>query len=115
MDQIVTGLVDHTVVPLGNFVGWAATSGLLLAVFAVIWLAFAAALVLSQGSLDEAWTTIRDLPLVVQLVIWLLFLPVMAGLWVWETSWPLIVRIVIVLGLGGWNILMFLPRAAGKE
>jgi len=36
----------------------------------------------------------------------------MAGLWVWETSWPLIVRVVTILGIAGWNLLVFLPRAA---
>jgi hypothetical protein len=32
---------------------------------------------------------------------------------VWQTirGWPLVVRLVLVVGLGGWNLLMFLPRA----
>ena len=41
---------------------------------------------------------------------WLL-LPVVAGLWVWETSWPFLVRLVLVGGLAFWNIVMFLPKA----
>ena len=53
----------------------------------------------------------RDLPLIVQIVVWILFLPVMIGLWIWESTWPLIVRLVLVVGVAGWNLIMFLPRA----
>jgi hypothetical protein len=96
---------------LGNSVGWMAENGVLFLVFALLWFAFAAALIASQGSLDQAWAAIRELPLVIQVVVWILFLPVVAGLWVWETTWPLIVRLVLVVGLAGWNLFMFLPKA----
>lgn len=79
-------------------------------VFAILWAAFAAALVWSQGSLDQAWQWIGSLPLLLQLVVWLLFLPVVAGLWVWETSWPLIWRVIVVGGLGFVNVYLFFPR-----
>ena len=39
-------------------------------------------------------------------------LPVMFGLWAWETTWPLIVRVSLVIAVAGWNLLVFLPRAA---
>jgi hypothetical protein len=96
---------------MGNSVAWLAESGVLFVVFAVIWVAFAAGLIWSQGSIDQAWQMIRDLPLIVQIIVWVLFLPVMIGLWVWETSWPLIVRLVLVVGVAGWNLLIFLPKA----
>ena len=96
---------------LGNSVAWLAENGVLFAVFALIWVAFGVALVWSQGSLDQAWQAIRDLPLILQIVVWVLFLPVMIGLWIWETSWPLVIRLVLVLGVAGWNLLMFLPKA----
>jgi hypothetical protein len=95
---------------IGNGIGWLASSGVLFVVFAVIWLAFAAALIWSQGSLDAAWQAIRDQSLLLQGVVWLLFLPVMAGLWIWESGWPLVLRLVLVAGLAGWNLLIFLPR-----
>jgi Na+-transporting NADH:ubiquinone oxidoreductase subunit NqrD len=97
---------------LGNGVGWLAESGVLFLVFAAIWVLFGAGLVLSQGSIDQVWETIRGLPLILQLVAWLLFLPVMVGLWIWETTWPLVVRLVLVVSIAGWNLLVFLPRAA---
>jgi ABC-type amino acid transport system permease subunit len=107
MEQIIETLASG----LGNSVAWMAENGILFAIFAVIWVAFAAGLIFSQGSVDQAWQTIRDLPLIVQIAIWILFLPVMIGLWIWETTWPLIVRLVLVVGVAGWNLFMFLPKA----
>ena len=104
-------IVEMLATGLGSGVGWMAEHGILFAIFAMIWIAFGAALLMSQGSLDGAWATIRGLPLVVQVIVWVLFLPVMIGLWVWESSWPLVARLVLVAGLAGWNLLMFLPRA----
>ena len=94
---------------LGNAISFLADNGILFIVFALMWGAFAVVLVGSQGSLDAAWQWVRDLPLVVQGVVWLLFLPVMLGLWIWETSWPFVLRVVLVAGLAGWTLLIF-PR-----
>jgi ABC-type amino acid transport system permease subunit len=107
MDRIIEPLASG----LGNGIGWLADHGVLFAAFAALWVAFGAALILSQDSLDQAWVTIRGLPLIVQIVVWVLFLPVMAGLWVWETTWPLAVRVLVIVSVAGWNLLVFLPRA----
>jgi hypothetical protein len=107
MERIIESLASG----LGNSVAWMAEHGVLFVVFAALWVAFGVALIWSQGSLDQAWAAIRGLPLIVQLIVWLLFLPVMAGLWVWETAWPLVLRVILILGLAGWNLLVFLPRA----
>jgi len=108
MEQIIETLASG----IGNTVAWMAESGILFAIFAFVWIVFAAGLIWSQGSVDQAWQSIRDLPLIVQVAVWVLFLPVMVGLWVWETSWPLVVRLVVVIGIAGWNLLVFLPKAA---
>jgi ABC-type amino acid transport system permease subunit len=105
VDQVIETMASG----LGDAVGALASSGVLFVVFAVLWAAFAVGLLWSQGSVDAAWQSIRDLPLLVQAVVWLLFLPVMAGLWIWETSWPLVVRLVLVVGLAGWNLLVMMP------
>jgi ABC-type amino acid transport system permease subunit len=107
MEQIIETLATG----LGNSVAWMAESGILFAIFAFIWIVFAAGLIWSQGSVDQAWQSIRALPTLVQVVVWVLFLPVIVGLWVWETSWPLVVRLIVVIGIAGWNLLVFLPRA----
>jgi len=106
MDQFFTALGTG----VGNGIGWLAETGLLFLVFAVLWVGFGAAIVMSQGSLDAAWQWIRSLPILVQVVVWILFLPVVFGLWVWETTWPLVVRLVLVAGLAFWNLIVFLPK-----
>ncbi|MFL5679894.1 MAG: hypothetical protein ACJ77B_04775 [Chloroflexota bacterium] len=104
-------LIDTLATGLGNSIGWLAEHGVLFAIFAIVWIAFAAALVWSEGSLDQAWSAVRGLPLIVQLAVWVVFLPVMVGLWIWETTWPIVVRVVLVVGVAGWNLLVFLPKA----
>jgi hypothetical protein len=114
MDQIITGIINLTVVPMSNFVAWLVSSGAALVIFGLLWIAFAAALVTNQGGLDAAWAWLRDQHIVVQGLIWLLFLPVTIGLWVWETGWPILLRLVVVAGLAFWSILIFIPRATPK-
>ncbi len=80
------------------------------AVLTALWLAFAAALVLNRALLDKAWRMFRSLPLVIQFVVVLLALPVVIGLWVWETRWPIWLRLVLVLGLAWMTIYTFFPR-----
>ena len=80
-------------------------------IFGGLWLAFAAALIWTQGSLDQTWTWLRSLPLVVQGIVWLLLLPVTAGLWAWETTWPIAIRLLAVGGLAFVNLVLFFPRA----
>lgn len=104
-------LIESVATGIGNAIGVAAEAGVLFVVFAILWLAFGAALIWSQGSLDAAWAWVRSLHIVAQAALWLLFLPVMAGLWIWEMSWPILVRLLLVVGLAGWNLLVFLPRA----
>lgn len=83
---------------------------LVFALFTVLWIAFAAALGFSPRTLDDLWHAVRALPLVVQALILLLFLPVAIGLWAWESSWSIPVRLIIVAGLAVANIYMFFPR-----
>jgi hypothetical protein len=79
-------------------------------IFAVLWTAFGIALVVSQGSLDAAWAWLQGLPTVLQIVVGLAVLPVTAGLWAWESAWPLAVRLALVGGLAAATLYVFFPR-----
>jgi hypothetical protein len=79
--------------------------------FTSLWVAFTAALLFKREKLQERWQAIRRLPLLFQLVLWLLFLPLMVGLWIWQTSWPVWLRLVLVASLAWWNIFVFFPRS----
>ena len=83
---------------------------LAFAILTLLWLGFAAALLLNQAMLDVVWQTLRGLPLLVQVIVWLLVLPVALGLWIWETAWPLWLRLLLVVGLGFATIYTFFPR-----
>ena len=95
MDRFISGLANA----IGGSIGFAAESGILFAIFGLLWLAVGAGLIWSQGSVDAAWSAIRGLPLIIQVAVWVLFLPVMAGLWIWESTWPQLIRIVLVAGV----------------
>lgn len=104
MEQVI----ERAATGLGNGIGFLADKGILFVAFAIIWIAFGVALVSSQGSLD-AWQWVRDLPWVAQGLVWVLFLPVMVGLWIWETAWSVVVRLVLIASLAAWTLLVF-PR-----
>jgi hypothetical protein len=106
----VDGLVRIVVIPVTSLIPRLVSSGLVLLIYAAIWIAVGAALVSDPAALDEAWRTVGALALPLQALVWLLFLPVMAGLWVWGTDWPEVVRLVVMAALAGWSVLIFIPR-----
>ena len=80
------------------------------AILTILWLGFGAALVFNHAFLDAVWQSFRGFPLVIQLIVGLVVLPVTAGLWIWETSWPLWLRLILVIVLGVGTIYTFFPR-----
>jgi hypothetical protein len=84
-------------------------------ILAALWLAFATALVASRSSLDATWRGVGALPLPVKGLVWLLTLPLVVALAVWEgawrtRSWPVIVRLLVVAGLAVATLNAFFPR-----
>jgi hypothetical protein len=110
LEALVNALVNGIVIPVTSVIPRLVSSGALLAVFAILWLAIGAAAVANPAGLDATWRAIGEWPVPAQAIGWLLFLPVMAGLWIWATDWPLVARIAVVVGLAGWNLLLFIPR-----
>jgi hypothetical protein len=114
VEQVISAVVDGVVVPVTGVIPVLASSGILLLAFGALWVVFGAGLVWNQGGVDAVWHWIGSQNLLVQGIAWLLFLPVVAGLWVWESGWPLAARLVVVAGLAGWNVLIFLPGGTPK-
>ena len=85
---------------------------LAFAVVAALWLAFAAALIASPGTLDALYRAVGDLWLPLRALVWLLFLPWMLGLWAWESGWALWLRLPVVAGLAVATLGAFFPRQA---
>ena len=84
-------------------------------VLTLLWVAFAAALLFNRDLLDTVWQSFRSWPLIVQVIVGLLVLPVVAGLWIWETSWPLLIRLILVAGLAWVTVYTFFPRWTRSE
>ncbi len=105
MEQVI----DRMATGLGNAVSFIVDSGTAFIVFALIWAGFAAALIWNQELLGDVWLWVRALPWVGQGLIWIVFLPVMLALWIWQTSWVLILRLILILAIAGWTLLIF-PR-----
>lgn len=116
MESILTTLVDGILVPLliavTGVIPVLVSSGVLLLVYALLWVMFAAAVVRDPARVDALWHRLRSWPLVVQGLLWLLFLPVLAGVWIWRTRWARVARVTLIGGLAAWSLLIFLPQAA---
>lgn len=84
-------------------------------VLGLLWLGFGAALLFNPEMLQAAWQTFRGWSWVVQALLTLLSLPVVVGLWVWQTAWPLWLRLILVIGLAWVTLYTFLPKKAGTQ
>lgn len=74
-----------------------------------MWAVFFA--LLAADRLGDVWASVRDLPLVVEGILWLAFFPWLLGTAVWESSWPDALRIaLVVVFAAGWT-LASIPRA----
>ncbi len=76
-----------------------------IVIFAMLWVGFAIALVVNREWLDLLWNWVRALPSVAEIIVWVLFLPIMTGLWIWESSWPALVRLLAFAGIVVWTLL----------
>jgi len=75
------------------------------AVFLVLWVGFATALIVNRDWLDVFWNWIQALPLAPKVIAWVIFTPIMAGLGIWESSWPVLGHLVGFAAIVGWTLL----------
>jgi hypothetical protein len=74
------------------------------------WTVFFALLVFSQSTVGELWRELRDLPIVVEGLVWLLLFPFALATAVWESSWDSWLRLLLVCCCAlVWSALFF-PR-----
>ena len=78
--------------------GWLelALSSLAFAVFALLWLGVAIAVLAEPELPSRAWDWLEELPIVVRFGIWVAVLPIAVALAITESSWP------IALKAAGW-------------
>jgi hypothetical protein len=76
-----------------------------IVIFAMLWVGFAMALVVNREWLDLLWNWVGALPTVAEIIVWVVFLPIMTGLWIWESSWPVLVSLLALAGIVVWTFL----------
>ena len=74
-------------------------------IFVVLWIGFVVALVVNRGWLDALWDWAQALHSAPKIIIWVIFTPIMVGLWIWESSWPALGRLVGFTGIVAWTLL----------
>jgi len=74
-------------------------------VFLVLWVGFVIALAVNRGWLDALLNWVQVLPLAPKIIAWLIFTPIMAGLWIWESSWPALGRLAGFAGIVAWTLV----------
>ena len=74
------------------------------------WVVFLFALIASRQTLDDVWTAVRDLPLALESLAWLLGFPFLVGLAIWNASWDEAVRLLAIAVLAVGYTYMFRPR-----
>ncbi len=73
-----------------------------------MWITFFVVLV--GDLLDNVWQWARDLPLVLELGLWLLTFPWLLGTAVWQSSWTSWLRVGLVASFAiGWTLIS-IPR-----
>jgi hypothetical protein len=76
-----------------------------VSVFAVLWAGLAVAFLVNRDWLDVIWVWALGLPLLLRILVWLLFLPIMCALWILQSSWPIALRLLGFAGIGAWTLL----------
>jgi len=76
-----------------------------IVIFAILWVGFAVALVVNPEWLDLLWNWVRGLPLVAEIVVWVVLLPITVGLWIWTSSGPVLLRLLGAAGIAGWTVV----------
>jgi hypothetical protein len=78
--------------------------------FAGLWLVMATVLVIRPSVASAVWKALRGRSVTAQLVVWVIFLPIAAGLWLWSRPWPMALRTTLIAAVAFVNLMMFLPR-----
>ena len=74
-------------------------------IFVMLWVGFVIALVANREWLDLLWNWAQALPLFPKIIVWVLFLPITVGLWIWESSWSTLGRLVGFTSIVAWTLL----------
>ena len=77
------------------------------------WVVVFVLLAVSESSLGAAHDAVQGLPLILELLVWLIFFPFVLALNIWASSWDEGLRLVLVYCCAvAWTIAFFPRRTA---
>ena len=74
------------------------------AIFLLLWAGFITALIVNREWLDVVWEWVQALPRGPRIAIWIFFLPITVGLWIWESPWSAAGRLLGLGGIAVWTV-----------
>jgi len=81
-----------------------------------MWTAFFVLVAVSPGTLLDMWGWVRDLSWPLEVLMWIVFLPWMLALAVWQTDWAAWLRwTLIILFAVGWTVASRPKRKRRKK
>jgi len=86
-----------------------------LALMAGLWGAFVTLLAVSPATLDDAYAWLRGLPIVWEVLLWILTLPWTVAYLVYEAGWEHWLRVVVVALIVTVHLSICAPRTSGPH
>jgi hypothetical protein len=78
-----------------------------------LWIVFF--VLMAQGRLDDLAAWIRDLPLVVEILVWIVFFPQVLATAVWTSGWSEGLRTTLVVLFAAVWTLLSIPRPRSSD
>jgi hypothetical protein len=75
-----------------------------------LWIAFAVQWIVTPATLGHVQHWISVLPLVLEIIIWIIFLPWVGALWIWHSHLTLGLKIFVIVIIAAVTIGMFNQR-----
>jgi hypothetical protein len=90
--------------------GGSMANAIYFVVYMVIgWLGLAYLSFFTPGGFSGAWQFVRNLSGLIQVLIWVIFLPLMIIMWVYYFGWALWLRLVVIAGIIVATYLISIP------
>lgn len=75
----------------------------------VLWAFFGVTAISTPTTLHEIWAWAGDLSLAAQIGVWIIALPWMVGIAIFQAVWPDLVRVLLIIGVAIVSVWTFLP------
>ena len=89
---------------------WRVVAGIVYFSAVGVWAAFLVTMAVAPDTLDSIWQWFSQQDPMLRVAGWLVALPWTAALAAWESSWPVLIRFVIVVALAFGTVLAYAPR-----